>query len=133
VPPAEEEGEGTVEEAVAAAKAEPAKEPAAERNRRPGAQARRRQPAAGRRSTTPKVEERDLAAFLEKHKGKSPEELAALAFQQTQARQQVRSSRTGRSTRRFRKSAERATARSPKRKNLLATRAPSGRRSSARS
>jgi hypothetical protein len=58
VPPAEEEGEGTVEDALAAS-----------------GQAKTEEESA--------AEETDLAAFLEKHKDKSPEELARLAFQQS--------------------------------------------------
>jgi hypothetical protein len=72
LPAPEEEGEGNVEEAVAAASKEPAAEPAAEAAPAPAA-APEDEAAA---------EESDLAAFLEKHKGKSPEELARLAFQQ---------------------------------------------------
>lgn len=75
IPPAEDEGEATVEEAVSAAgqaktEAEPAAAPA--------------DPAAAEPAAAPaEDEESDLAAFLEKHKGKSPEELARLAFQQS--------------------------------------------------
>jgi hypothetical protein len=82
VPPAEEEGEGTVEEAVAAAKA-PAEEPAAAEPK-PGEP----KPAAETPTAeAPPVddaaaEEKDFASFLEKNKGKTPEELARYAYQQ---------------------------------------------------
>jgi DNA-binding XRE family transcriptional regulator len=88
VPPAEEEGEGNVDDAIAdAGKTKTEAEPAAAAPKdepKPGAEA----PAAEQPKTpTPEeetaAEEKDLAAFLEKHKGKSPKELARLAFQQT--------------------------------------------------
>src|SRR4051794_5477609 len=84
VPPAEEDGEGSVEEAVAAA-AQPAPRPApAAAEPKPGEPAAAEPaPAAAVQPTPEEVEEQDLAAFLEKHQGKSPEEVLKLAFQQS--------------------------------------------------
>lgn len=80
VPPAEEEGVGSVEEAVADAKTTPAAEPKPVEEPKPAAEAPAvEQPPVDEAA----AEESDLAAFLEKHKGKSPEELARLAFQQS--------------------------------------------------
>lgn len=81
IPPAEEEGEGSVEEAIAAAQqTETDPKPAAEPDPAPEADPK---PAAQTPEEEAAAEERDLATFLEKHKGKTPEELARLAFQQS--------------------------------------------------
>lgn len=76
LPPAEEEGEGTVADAVAEAEAQPAAET------KPAEPTPADPPAA--ETPTPEADEdAALAEFLEKHKDKSPEELTRLAFQQS--------------------------------------------------
>ena len=83
LPPAEEEGEGTVEEALAkAGQAQPEAKPDTEakpEGEKPAGE-QQQAPAAATPEEEAAAEERDLAAFLEKHKGKPPEELARLAF-----------------------------------------------------
>lgn len=86
VPPAEEGGEGSVEDAIReagqkAGEAEPAKEPAAAEVD-PAAKTPAEPDPAAPTATEEEIAERDLAAFLEKHKGKTPEELARIALQQ---------------------------------------------------
>lgn len=86
VPPAEEEGEATVEQAIADAaagkttEAEPAAAPAPAPADPAAAPA---DPAAAPPAPEALTEEQELALFLEKHKDKSPEELAKLAYQQS--------------------------------------------------
>jgi hypothetical protein len=87
VPPAEDEGEGTVEQAVAEAEAPAAIPPKDGAQQQPEGQ----QPAADQQPADQQpppqgdaaAEDRALAAFLEKHKDKPPEELLRLAFQQS--------------------------------------------------
>lgn len=122
VPPAEEGGEGSVEEAVAAAAAgkEPTAEPApAVAAPKPVEEA----PAAEPAVVDPAVaEEAELAAFLEKHKEKTPEELGKLLYQQSK-----RAGREAAENRRTRQQvssiAQRAKAAS-ERRELLASTAP---------
>jgi hypothetical protein len=85
VPPAEEGGEGSIEEAVAAAAA--GNEPAAAAAPAAGAPAAA-EPKPGEEppAAEPPVQltdEQELAAFLEKHKDKTPEELGKLLYQQS--------------------------------------------------
>jgi hypothetical protein len=85
LPPAEDEGEGTVEDALAAA-GQAKTEEAAPAPKEPSAEAPKPAEVEDPKPTVEEdaaAEERDLAAFLEKHKDKSPEELARLAFQQS--------------------------------------------------
>jgi hypothetical protein len=91
VPPAEEEGEGTVEEAVAAAgqgaapaAAEPKPGEPAAAEPKPGEPAATPEAEAAAAAATATAEdEAALQEFLKKHEGKSPEELARIALQQT--------------------------------------------------
>jgi hypothetical protein len=120
LPPAEEEGEGSVEEAVAAA-AQPAPEPEAAApaaaEPKPGEPPAAEPAPAAAQPTPEEVEEQDLAAFLEKHKGKSPDEVLKLAFQQSK-----RASREAATNRQVRNQvsaiAERARAASERRAKL---------------
>lgn len=77
VPPAEEEGEGSIEEAIVEAGTPPAAEEPKPAEQQPVDQ----QPAAPAQDDAA-AEERAFAEFLEKHKGKSVEELARLTYQQ---------------------------------------------------
>lgn len=90
VPPAEEEGEATVEQAIAdaaagkATEAEPAATPALTDPAAPvDPAAAPVDPAAAPAAPEALTEEQELAAFLEKHAGKTPEELGKLLYQQT--------------------------------------------------
>jgi hypothetical protein len=88
VPPAEEGGEGSVEEAIAAAgqakTTEAPPEPAPAKAPEPKAgEEPQPKPAEVPPVDQAAAEAAEFAAFLEKNKGKTPEELARLAFQQT--------------------------------------------------
>jgi hypothetical protein len=83
IPPAEEEGEGSVDDAIAAA-AEPAAEaPKGEEPKPAAAAPAAEEPKPADPAPVVDDEEKALADFLEKNKDKTPEELARLAFQQS--------------------------------------------------
>lgn len=86
VPPAEEEGEGNVEQAIVdagqAKEPDPAPAPAPAAEPKPGEEPPPK-PAEEPPVDQAAAEAAELAAFLEKHKGKSVEEMAKIAIQQT--------------------------------------------------
>jgi chemotaxis protein histidine kinase CheA len=121
IPPAEEEGEGSVEEALAAAGQAKEPDPAPAEAPKPGEAPAAEAPKPAEEPPA-QTEEQELAAFLEKHKDKTPEELQRLLFQQTK-----RASREAADNRRTRSQvsaiAERARA-AQARREQLATAAP---------
>lgn len=83
LPPADSEEGGEEPSPAPAAEETPAEEALAEEGK-PAAEAKPAEAEKPAEQAAPQpTEEDELAAFLEKHKGKSPEELARLAFQQS--------------------------------------------------
>lgn len=122
VPPAEEEGEGNVEEAIAAAGQGKEPAPAAAEEPKPAEGQPQPKPTDEPPVDPAAAEAEDLAAFLEKHKGKTPDELAKLAYQQSK-----RASKEAATTRQVKQKvgaiAERARTAATKR-DLLASAVP---------